>query len=117
MIELVRQAGKAIATLLVLAVVARWAPVLCSLLVIIVMVHYARYAWRVVAKVPPKEAAELAALMTITLAIGFLTRLGFVGLLLTGAVLLIVLPVWRAHHTPARSQAAAEEADRDSDQR
>lgn len=92
--EPAKQTGKALGVLIVLGIVSRWAATLCSLLVIVVMLQYAGYAWRTLAKLPPAQVGELLAVLGIALGIGFMVKLGVAPLILTGLVLLIALPLW-----------------------
>jgi len=110
MAESTRHAVKVFAALIVLALASRWAPVLCSLLTIVVIVQYGGYAWRVIAKLPPKEATELLALLAVALGIGFLAKFGVGPLILTGLILLIYLPLRRRMpDTPKRNQIHADD--------
>ena len=105
--------GKALAVLFVLGLVARWAPMLSSLLVIIVMLGLAGYVWRALAKMPSQEVAELLPLIGFALCIGFLAQLGTSPLILTGLVLLVTVPLWRLAHGKGEvrpSGLAADEA-------
>jgi hypothetical protein len=95
MTESTSRAAKALAALVALALASRWAPVLCSLLTIVVMINYGGYAWRAFAKLPPEDATELMAVVAVALGIGFLAKLGIGPLIVTGAVLLTSLPLWR----------------------
>lgn len=94
-----KQIGKALAVLTALAIASRWAPKLSSLLVIVVLFYFAQYAWGTLAKLPPSEVAQLLAIATFALTIGFLANLGVNALILTGLVLLVMLPLRRP--TPA----------------
>ena len=109
MTESTSRAVKALAALVALALVSRWAPVLCSLLTIVVMIHYGGYAWRALAKLPSEDATELLALVAVALGIGFLAKLGVGPLILTGTVLLTSLPLWR--RAKSGTQSAARSAD------
>lgn len=90
-----KQMGKALAALLILAIAAQWAPMLCSLLVVVLMLNYAGYAWRMLAKLPERESAELLALAGFALGAGFLAKLGVAPLTLTGLILIVTVPLWR----------------------
>jgi hypothetical protein len=91
--------------LVLLGISARWAPTLTSLLVIVVMLHYARYAWSTVAKIPPGQLTELLVLATFALGVGFLAKLGAAPLIITGVFLLVTVPLWRlARHDPREHQ-------------
>lgn len=87
--------GKALAVLLVLGLLARWAPTLSSLLAIIVLLSLSGYVWRALAKMPSREVAELLALAGFALCMGLLAQLGTFPLILTGLVLLVTVPLWR----------------------
>jgi len=93
--EPIKKTGEALAALIVLGIVSRWAATLCSLLVIVLMVQYAGYAWGTIAKIPAGQVAELLAVAAFALGIGFLAKLGVAPLILTGLVLLITVPLWR----------------------
>ena len=93
--EPIKQTGKVLAALIALGIVSRWAATLCSLLVIVVMIQYAGYAWRTLAKIPAGQVAELLVVAGFALGIGFLAKLGVAPLILTGLALLITVPLWR----------------------
>jgi hypothetical protein len=90
-----KQTGKTLAALLILGITAQWAPTLCSLLVAVLMLNYAGYAWRMFAKLPEDETAELLALAGFALGAGFLAKLGVAPLILTGLILIVTVPLWR----------------------
>lgn len=109
MTESTSRAAKALAALVALALASRWAPMLCSLLTIVVMINYGRYAWRAFTKLPPEDATELLALVAVALGIGFLAKLGLGPLIVTGTVLLTSLPLWRrGKHEPQRTAPSDE---------
>jgi hypothetical protein len=93
--EPAKQTAKALGVLIVLGIASRWAPNLSALLVIVVMLQYAGYAWRALANLPTGQVAELLAVVGFALGVGFLAELGVAPLILTGAVLLVVVPLWR----------------------
>jgi hypothetical protein len=97
-----RTTAKALAALFLIGVVSRWAPILCSLLVIAVMLHYAAYAWRTLAKIPAGQVAELLAVAAFALGTGFLAKLGVAPLIVTGLVLLVTVPLWRLARNDSR---------------
>lgn len=90
-----KQTGKTLAALFILGIAAQWAPTLCSLLVVVLMLNYTGYAWRMFAKLPEHEATELLALAGFALGAGFLAKLGVAPLILTGLILIITVPLWR----------------------
>lgn len=90
-----KQSGKTLAALLILGITAQWAPTLCSLLVAVLMLNYAGYAWRTFAKLPEHETAELLVLAGFALGAGFLAKLGVAPLILTGLILIVTVPLWR----------------------
>jgi hypothetical protein len=94
--DLIKTVGKVVVALVVLGIAARWAARLCSLLVVVVMLQYAGYAWRTVAKIPAAQVAELLTIAGCALGIGFLAELGVAPLILTGIVLLITVTLWAA---------------------
>jgi hypothetical protein len=112
----VKQTVKTLAVLVVLGLTTHWAPTLCSLLVVVVLINYARYAWRALAKLSERETVELLALAAVALGCGFLAKLGFGPLILTVMILIITVPLWHiARHgrcdAPA-SEGTAEDRNR-----
>jgi ABC-type Fe3+ transport system permease subunit len=108
-----KQTGKTLACLAILGILARWAPTLCSLIVVVVMLNYAQYAWRMLVRLPDRETAELLALAGVTLGIGFLAKLGVAPLILTATILIVTLPLWdMARRRRPNEAAASEGADR-----
>jgi MFS-type transporter involved in bile tolerance (Atg22 family) len=99
-----KQIGTALAVLTALGIASRWAPKLSSLLVILVLLYSARYAWETLAKLAPSEVAQLLAVASFALTIGFLAKFGVNALILTGLVLLVMLPLRR----PTRSAESHE---------
>jgi hypothetical protein len=107
-----KKTAKALGALIVLGISARWAPTLASLLVIVVVLNYARYAWHTIAKIPPRQLAELIAVAATALGVGFLAKLGTAPLILTGLFLLVALPLWRlARHDPREERGTGGEPD------
>ncbi len=105
---LVKNTVKALGALVLLGISADWAPKLTSLLVIVVMFHYASYAWSRVAKIPPGQLAELLAVAMFALGVGFLAKLGVGPLIITGVFLLVTVPLWRlARHDPREDKDAS----------
>jgi hypothetical protein len=90
-----KQTGKTLAALFILGIAAQWAPTLCSLLVAVLMLNYAGYAWRTFAKLPEHETIELLTLAGFALGAGFLAKLGVAPLILTGLILIVTVPLWR----------------------
>jgi hypothetical protein len=107
---------KMLLILVALGLAAQAAPVLSSLLVIVVMLDYATYAWRTIARIPARHRAELLVLAAIALAAGFLAKLGVGPLILTGLFLIVTLPLWRLAREDPRAEeeasAGLEEAER-----
>jgi uncharacterized membrane protein YkgB len=98
---------KAIGILILLGISSQWAPVLTSLLVIVVMLHYATYAWQKIARLPDRHRAELVVIAATALGAGFLAKLGVGPLILTGVFLIVALPLWRlAREDPREEQEA-----------
>lgn len=106
-----KQTGKTLAALFILGIAAQWAPTLCSLLVAVLMLNYAGYAWRILAKLPDHEVTELLALAGFALGAGFLARLGVAPLILTGLVLIVTVPLWRIARRRQLSDATPNDAD------
>jgi hypothetical protein len=104
-----KQICKTLAWLVILGILARWAPTLCSLIVVVVMMSYARYVWRVLVRLPDRETAELVALAGVTLGIGFLAKLGVAPLILTGMILVITVPLWYMARRGRPNEAAGPE--------
>ena len=96
---------KMLLILVLLGLAAQAAPVLASLLVIVVMLHYATYAWQTLARIPAHHRTELLVVAAIALGAGFLAKLAVAPLIITGVFLLVTLPLWRL----AREDPRAEE--------
>jgi hypothetical protein len=92
----IKETGKALALLVGLGIVSRWAGTICSLLVVGVLLHYAAYAWQTIARIPAAELKSLLAVAGLALLLGFATNFGFGALAVTGLALLIGVPMWRA---------------------
>lgn len=98
----------ALGLLVVLGLAARFMPLLAQLLVILVILDYARHAWRTIAKIPVRQLGELVLVAGIALGAGFLFKLGVGGLIITGLFLLVTLPLWRlARPDPREEQLPA----------
>ena len=111
----VKQTGKTAAALLILGITAQWASTLCSLLVAVVMLNYASYAWQLLAKLPEHETAELLALAGFALGAGVLAKLGVAPLILTGSILIVTVPLWRiARSTQSSDTTPNDDADVDA---
>ena len=70
-----KKLAKMLLILVLLGLAAQAAPVLASLLVIVVMLHYATYAWQTIARIPARHRAELLVVAAIALGAGFLAKL------------------------------------------
>jgi hypothetical protein len=106
-----KETGKALAVLIALRIVSHWAGTLCSLLVVVVLLHYAAYAWQTIARIPAAELTGLLAVAGFALLLGFATNLGYGALTVTGLALVMGLPIWGAsrkinhadeEHAPSR---------------
>jgi len=109
----VKQTGKTLAALLILGIMAQWAPTLCSLLVAVLMLNYAGYVWRMFVKLPEHETAELLALAGFALGAGFLAKLGVAPLILTGMILIVTVPLSRIARRRQSSDATPNDANAD----
>lgn len=90
--------------LALLGIAAQAAPVLTALLVIVVILHYATYAWQTIARIPARHRAELLVVAAIALGAGFLAKFGVGPLIITGLFLVVTLPLWRLAREDPRAE-------------
>lgn len=100
--NMIKTSLKALAALVVLGLSAQAAPTLTSLLVIVVLLVYARHAWTTLAQIPPRQLGELLLVAGLALFAGFLAKLDVGPLIITGLFLLVTLPLWRRARTDPR---------------
>jgi hypothetical protein len=98
-------APKTMKTLILLALIgatASWMPELAPILVILVAVNYARYAWRTVGGVPARDVAQLTVIAVASLGTGYLAKVGVAPMIAQATFLTISLGAWAiAHPAPA----------------
>jgi hypothetical protein len=104
----VKETGKALLMLVVLGITAQWAASLSSLLVVVVMLRYAAYAWQAIAGTPSDELHGLLAVAGCALLLGFATSLGYGALTVMGLSLVIAVPLWRTASSANRADEAPE---------
>lgn len=103
-----KETGKALLMLVALGITAQWAARLSSLLVVVVLLRYATYAWQAIAGIPSDEQRRLLAVACCALLLGFATSLGYGALVVTGLALVIAIPLWRTATRVNRADEAPE---------